>query len=331
MVWKFEVPNTAVCIGLAGVTVLAVRRVLLFWKATCPSRSLMLGKTVVVTGANCGIGFETALELAHRKAHVILACRDLTKGQNAAKLISRKTGNQEVEAKQLDLSSFKSVRTFCADLNANLPKLDVLVNNAGVMNIPYSLTEDGLETHMSVNHFGNVLLSMQLLELLEKSASGRIVFVSSSLHKYGQVDLHNYNTEEAYKTQKPYASSKLMNLLLARELHQRVSENGKISVYSMHPGMVRTQLGRHSFMFNKYFKVLCFPLHAILYCLYVLLVKTAREGCQTVIYCALAPELEGCSDGYYGNFEKQSWSPKANDLDLAKKVYDLSLKVTGLK
>ncbi|XP_045169147.2 retinol dehydrogenase 12-like [Mercenaria mercenaria] len=330
MSWKGHVQNAALCVGIAGVTLLAVRRAVLYIRTRCPSRVLMLGKTVIVTGANCGIGYETALDLAGRKARVILACRDLSKAQSAATKISKITGNTEVLAKKLDLASLKSVREFCSDVNANEQKLDVLINNAGVMNCPYSVTEDGFENHLAVNHFGNFLLTNLLKDLLYKAEDSRVVFVSSALHKYGKVKLENLNSEENYKQGKPYGDSKLMNLLFAREFHKRFANDGKICVYSMHPGMVRTRLGRHTILFNRYFQIFGFPVYALLYSLYFLLIKSAREGCQTVVYCAVAPELQGQSDGYYGNFKKEPWSKPASDLDLAKKVWEISEKLTML-
>lgn len=307
---------------------LAVRRAVLYFRTRCPSNALMLGKTVIITGANCGIGYETALDLARRKARVILACRDLTKGQTAATRISSITGNSDVLAKKLDLASLKSVREFCSEISASEAKLDVLINNAGVMNCPFSVTEDGLENHMAVNHFGNFLLTNLLKDLLCKAENSRVVFVSSALHKYGKVTLEGMNSKENYTKGKPYAESKLMNLLFAREFHNRFGTDGNISVYSMHPGMVKTQLGRHVLMFNRYFQIFCFPIYAVLYSFYFLLIKSAREGCQTVIYCAVAPELEGLSDGYYGNFKKEPWSKPTCDLDLAKQVWDISEKLT---
>ncbi|KAL4237789.1 hypothetical protein ACF0H5_002501 [Mactra antiquata] len=330
MSWRINMENAAICLGIAGVTILAVRRTFLYFRTKCPCRSLMTGKTVIITGANCGIGYETALDLAARQARVILACRDLQKGEKAASRITKSTGNSDVFARKLDLASFQSVRDFCADIKNTEKKLDVLINNAGVMNCPYYLTEDGLENHLAVNHFGNFLLTQLLVDMLYKSDDGRVVFVSSSLHKYGKVRLENMNSLQNYKSGKPYGDSKLMNLLYAREFHNRYCKNGKINVYSMHPGMVRTKLGRYSILFNRYFQILGFPLYALLYSLYFLLVKSAKEGCQTVIYCAVAPELQGQSDGYYGKFKKEPWSKQASDLELAKQVWDISEKTTGL-
>jgi len=315
---------------LTGISILAVRRVMLYFTARCPSRALLTGKTVIVTGANCGIGYQTALELARREARVILACRDLTKAQAAAKSISSLSRNEQVFAKKLDLASFASVRAFCKDVKISETKLDVLVNNAAVLNCPYALTEDGLETHMSVNHFGNVLLTDLLRDLLEKSESSRVVFVTSSLLKFGSVDFETVNSKEQYAKKKSYHNSKLWNMLYARELQNRVAANGNISVFCVSPGMVVTKLGRNSFLFNRYFQIFAFPVFVLLYSLYTLLVKTAKEGCQTIVHCAIAPEVEGQVDGYYRNFTKHPWFDNAKDLELAKKVYDYSAKVTGI-
>lgn len=291
----------------------------------------MLGKTVIVTGANCGIGYETALELARRKARVILACRDQGKAQIARNKISQITGNTNVFVKKLDLASLNSVREFCSDISANEEKLDVLINNAGVMNCPYSLTEDGMEEHLAVNHYGNFLLTNLLKDLLYRAENGRVVFISSSLHKYGQVRLEGYKNEYDYNQSKPYSDSKLMNILFAREFHKRYGSDGKLGVYTVHPGMIRTNLARHTVFFNKYFQVFCFPLYACLYCLYCLFIKSAREGCQSVLYCAIAPELQGESDVYFdSNFEKEQWSKSASDFYLAEKVWSNSEKLTNL-
>ena len=321
--------NTANFI-LVGLTYLAIRRAALYFTTVCPARTLMHGKVVIVTGANCGIGYEAALDLARRHATVILACRDVTKADKAAQTIIKATGNNAVYVEKLDLASQKSVREFCDRIKQKQEKVDVLINNAGVMKCPFALTEDGFETHMAVNHFGNFLLTNLLRETLYKAGHSRVIFVSSSLHKFGKVDLSAINTGKQYDTGKPYSDSKLMNLLFARYLHKLHNNDGKLCVYSMHPGMVRTQLGRYSFFFNKLFRTLGLPLFMVLYPLYIFLVKSAREGCQTVVYLAVAPELEGESDGYYSNFKKELWSGPASHMELAKQVWSFSAEVTNL-
>ena len=330
MAWSVDWNKTAIGICVTGFTLLAVRRAILYITTKCPSKAMMNGKTVIITGANCGIGYTTALELAHREARVIMACRDIDKAEKAAKAIRGKTGNDDVVVKKLDLASLKSVQEFCDEISKSESQVDVLINNAGVMRCPYFRTDDGFENHMAVNHFGNFLLTNLLKEKLYKSSSSRVVFVSSALHKYGKVNLEDLNTEEGYKRGSPYSNSKLMNLLFAREFHQRYSQDGKLCVYSVHPGLVRTNLGRYVIFFNKLFQILCFPLVAILFPLYLTLVRSATEGCQTVVYCAVAPELEGVSDCYYGNCSKEPWSKQACDMEMAKKVWDISTKLCGL-
>ena len=330
MGWNVEWDKTAIGICVAGVTLLAVRRAILYVTTKCPSKAMMNGKTVIITGANCGIGYTTALELANRQARVIMACRDLDKAEKAAKTIIGKSGNSDVVVKKLDLASLKSVREFCKEINEDEQKVDVLINNAGVMRCPYIQTVDGFETHMAVNHFGNFLLTNLLKDSLYKAPSSRVIFVSSSLHRFGKLNLDDLNSEAEYKKGKPYNNSKLLNLLFARELHRRYANDGNVCVYSLSPGMVRTSLGRHSIFFNKYFQILCFPIVVLLYPLWWTLIKTATEGCQTVVYCAVAPELEGVSDGYYRNCAKDLWSEPASDMELAKKVWEISASMCGL-
>ena len=330
MAWTVDWDKTAIGICVAGVTLLAVRRAILYVTTKCPSKTMMNGKTVIITGANCGIGYTTALELANRQARVIMACRDMDKAEKAAKTIRGKSGNSGVVVKKLDLASLKSVREFCKEINEAEQKVDVLINNAGVMRCPYFQTEDGFENHMAVNHYGNFLLTNLLKDSLYKAPSSRVIFVSSSLHRFGKLNLEDLNSEEEYKKGKPYNNSKLMNLLFAREFHRRYAKDGKLCVYSLSPGMVQTSLGRHTIFFNKYFQILCFPLVVLLYPLWWTLIKTATEGCQTVVYCAVAGELEGVSDGYYRNCAKDLWSEPASDMEMAKKVWDVSAKMCGL-
>ena len=330
MVWAVDWDKAAIGICVTGFTLLAVRRAILYVSTKCPSKAMMNGKTVIITGANCGIGYSTALELAQRQARVIMACRDMDKAEKAAKSIRGKTGNSDVLVRKLDLASLKSVREFCSEINGSESKVDVLINNAGVMRCPYFKTEDGFENHMAVNHFGNFLLTNLLRDKLYKSSSSRIIFVSSSLHRFGKVNIEDMNSEEEYKKRKSYSNSKLMNILFAREFHQRYHKDGNLSVYCISPGMVRTHLGRYSIFFNKYFQILCFPLVAIFYPLWLTLIKSSTEGCQTVVYCAVAPELEGVSDAYYASCTKQLWSEPACDMEMAKKVWSVSAKLCGL-
>ncbi|OWF50486.1 Retinol dehydrogenase 14 [Mizuhopecten yessoensis] len=280
----------------------------------CASLRLMSGKTVLITGANCGLGKATALELAKRDARVILACRDLVKAKQAMDDIRQKTTKGELQIAKLDLSSMSSVKQFCTNINAQENRLDVLINNAAVMAHPFTITEDGLEINMAVNHFGNFLMTNLLLDLLKKSSPSRIVFVSSSLHKFGNINLKYLNS----KHNNPYADSKLANIYFARELHLRLKGTG-VSVHTLSPGMVNTELGRH-----RLSKVLKFCLQPLL----GLLIKSPEEGCQTIVHCAISEKLDNVSGGYYANCEKSEWSEISQKN--VPELYQISEKLTGL-
>ncbi|XP_033735845.1 retinol dehydrogenase 14-like [Pecten maximus] len=282
---------------------------------TCTSLRLMSGKTVLITGANCGLGKATALELAKRDAKVILACRDLVKAKQAIDDIRQRTSKGELQIAKLDLSSMSSVKQFCEDINANERRLDVLINNAAVMAHPFAITEDGFEINMAVNHFGNFLMTNLLLDLLKKSTPSRIVFVSSSLHKFGKLDLKDLNS----KHNNPYADSKLANIYFARELHLKLKGTG-VAVHTLSPGMVNTELGRH-----RLSQVLRFCLQPLFW----LFIKSPEEGCQTIVHCAVSEKLDHASGGYYANCEESKWSEISKQS--VPELYAISEKLTGLR
>ncbi|XP_060069021.1 retinol dehydrogenase 14-like [Ylistrum balloti] len=280
----------------------------------CTSLRLMSGKTVLITGANCGLGKATALELAKRDARVIMACRDLVKAKQAMDDIRQVTTMGELHIAKLDLSSMSSVKQFCENINAQESRLDVLINNAAVMAHPFAITEDGLEINMAVNHFGNFLLTNLLLDLLKKSSPSRIVFVSSSLHKFGKLNLKDLNT----KHKNPYADSKLANIYFARELHSRLKGTG-VAVHTLSPGMVNTELGRH-----RISNVLRFCLQPLFW----LMVKSPEEGCQTIVHCAISENLDNVSGGYYANCKESQWSEISQEN--LPQLYEISERLTGL-
>ncbi|XP_048732726.1 retinol dehydrogenase 14-like [Ostrea edulis] len=277
----------------------------------------MLNKTVIITGANCGIGKATALELAKRHARVILACRDKEKANSAISDIRRITSSGEVVFRHLDLESFRSIRDFCCEVIENETKLDILINNAAVMNHPYKKTEDNLEIHMSVNHFGNFLLTNLLLDLLKKSSAGRIIFVSSALHKYGKVNMEDFQGQQ----KKPYANSKLANVYFARELAHRLKGTG-VAVHTLHPGMVNTELSRYS-----YAPVLNIIVNPLKY----LLLSSAEEGSQGIVHLAMA-NLQSDTGKYYGRTgEEEEWPEISSDRAIWKKMWEISEKLTNLQ
>ncbi len=276
---------------------------------------------MLITGATSGIGKATAIEMAKREARVILTFRDSEKARETEVEIRKCTAKGELLFKHLDLSSLESVRTFTEHMMRTEDRLDVLINNAGVFQCPFSHTQDGLEMQMGVNHFGHFLLTNLLLQRLKESAPSRVVIISSALHKYAKLDFSNINSEKKYDRKLAYSNSKLANNYFARELALKLKGSG-VSVFCLHPGMVFTNLGRH--------RPIPWVLKPIVYPLARLLIKSPWQGCQTVMYCSCAKELDGVSGKYYGNCKEEPWTEISLNDDAAKKLWDISVGITKL-
>ncbi|XP_029794121.1 retinol dehydrogenase 14 isoform X2 [Suricata suricatta] len=285
---------------------------------------LMHGKTVLITGANSGLGRATAAELLRLGARVIMGCRDRARAEEAAGQLRRELrqaggpgpGSHAGEAgelvvKELDLASLRSEE----------PRLDVLINNAGIFQCPYMKTEDGFEMQFGVNHLGHFLLTNLLLGLLKSSAPSRIVVVSSKLYKYGDINFEDLNSEESYNKSFCYSRSKLANILFTRELARRL-EGTNVTVNVLHPGIVRTNLGRHI-----HIPLLVKPLFNLVSWAFF---KTAVEGAQTSVYLASSPEVEGVSGKYFGDCKEEELLPKAVDESVARKLWDISEVMVGI-
>ncbi|XP_070763490.1 retinol dehydrogenase 13 [Enoplosus armatus] len=305
---------------VAGTGVLALRR----WLAggVCRSKVMLDGKTVLITGANTGIGKETALDMAQRGARVILACRDMTRARIAADEIRQKSGNGNVVVKKLDLASLQSVRDLAKDVQETEERLDILINNAGIMMCPKWKTNDGFEMQFGVNHLGHFLLTNLLLDLLRKSAPSRIIIVSSLAHEKGRIHFDDINLDKDYQREKSYRQSKLANVLFCRELATRL-EGTSVTVYSLHPGVIRTELGRHLFpTLSLWKRIIAMP--------FLMLIKSPWEGAQTTIYCAVDESLADVSGLYYSDCAPKTAAPQALDDTVAKKLWDLSSSMVGL-
>uniref|UniRef100_A0A3Q3WHW6 Uncharacterized protein n=1 Tax=Mola mola TaxID=94237 RepID=A0A3Q3WHW6_MOLML len=188
----------------------------------CQSAATLAGKTVLITGANTGIGKETALDLAMRGARVIMACRDVEKGEEAAASIRAANPKAQVEVRELDLADTCSIRAFAQKFLREVDDLHILVHNAGVMMCPYTKTVDGFEMHIGVNHLGHFLLTYLLIGQLKHSAPARIVVVSSLAHNFGWIRFHDLHSQGSYNSGLAYCQSKLANVLFARELARRL-------------------------------------------------------------------------------------------------------------
>uniref|UniRef100_F7CDZ6 5'-nucleotidase, cytosolic IB n=1 Tax=Macaca mulatta TaxID=9544 RepID=F7CDZ6_MACMU len=225
--------------------------------------------------------------------------------------------------KEHGLDKFFQYDTLCESkpLAQEEPRLDVLINNAGIFQCPYMKTEDGFEMQFGVNHLGHFLLTNLLLGLLKSSAPSRIVVVSSKLYKYGDINFDDLNSEQSYNKSFCYSRSKLANILFTRELARRL-EGTNVTVNVLHPGIVRTNLGRHI-----HIPLLVRPLFNLVSWAFF---KTPVEGAQTSIYLASSPEVEGVSGRYFGDCKEEELLPKALDESVARKLWDISEVMVGL-
>ncbi|XP_035215987.1 retinol dehydrogenase 12-like isoform X2 [Stegodyphus dumicola] len=283
----------------------------------CRSTALLHGKTVLITGGNTGIGKETALDLAGRGAKVIIACRDVEKGNDAVEEIQQKVPDANIIVKHLDLASLRSIRKFAEDILHSEPFIHILINNAGIAGCPKSKTEDGFEMQFGVNHLGHFLLTNLLLERIKVSSPARIVNVSSLAHIFGKINFNDINLDHGYHPLLAYARSKLANILFTRELAKRLKGTG-INTYCLHPGVVHTGLGRH----------LGHSISRIIGVIYQgcsrMFFLSPYKGAQTTIYCAVEESLAYDSGYYYSDCTKVQPSTRATDDDLAKKLWEVS-------
>lgn len=283
------------------------------------------GRIAIVTGANSGIGFETARVLAQKGARLVLACRNREKGEAACANIKQHAPQAKVECQLLDLASLESIKAFAEGFTAAGQRLDLLINNAGLMMPPLGRTADGFELQFGTNHLGHFALTGRLLPVLLQTAGSRVVTVSSILHRYGPLDFHNLNAEKGYSPTRAYGYSKLANLLFMRELHRRC-HNASSSLLSVaaHPGSTRTNLQQYASIIRW---SMTLPFMA----------QEAPAGALPILYAATASEVSG--GDYYGPqgwFEltgppgKASMSKHARDDEAAGKLWELSEKLTGV-
>lgn len=197
------------------------------------------GRVAVVTGANSGLGYVTACELARHGARVVLGCRSEQRGKAALTRLLSEVPEARAEFRALDLADLKSVRTFTEELPAD--RLDLLINNAGLMAVPYARTADGFETQFGVNHLGHFALTALLLERLLATGGARVVTVSSLAHAIANVDLDDLNAERGYRRWRAYGRSKSANLLFTHELARRTADTDLVAA-AAHPGYAATEL-----------------------------------------------------------------------------------------
>ena len=304
------------------------------------SRS-MQGKTIIVTGGNSGIGYETVKQLARQDAEVILACRRLEAGIAAKQKILSEHSDAIVEVMELDLASLRSIRAFASHFLEQHRPLHVLVNNAGIMNTKWGKTEDGFELQFGTNHLGHFLLTELLLPALKDSAPARIINVSSCFHDFangreGKIHFDDLHFDQRkYDGWKAYAQSKLANVLHAKELANRLEGSGVIAV-SLHPGWVRTNLVKHSAPLWVQ-NVLLRPIFSL-----IGMIEPAI-GAHTTLHTILSDEVVSQSGAFYsqtgmyrnreanlGGWPLVSPNPASHDTALAERLRAVSAELVGI-
>lgn len=275
---------------------------------------------VLVTGANSGLGKAASLALAEQGARVIMLCRDAGRGEKALEEIRRKAANADIELAVCDLASFDSIEAFSERFLKTHSRLDVLINNAGVLKPRREETKDGFERHFGVNHLGHFLLTNRLLPLLLKSAKARIVVVSSSAHRSGRICFDDLNLTRGYNVWRGYSQSKLANVLFTYELARRLSGTG-VTVNCLDPGIVGTDI-----VVNREtgFGVILARLHKLLF-------MTPEKGAETIVYLALSPEVEDVTGGFFIRKKAVHSCPRSYDEDAALRLWNISERLTGLK
>jgi NAD(P)-dependent dehydrogenase (short-subunit alcohol dehydrogenase family) len=292
-------------------------------EADVPDRS---GRVALVTGANTGIGYDAARVLAQRGATVVLGCRDQTKAADAAERIKKVAGGATVELLDLDLSDLSSVRAAADTVRSAHDRIDLLVNNAGVMMTPYSRTVDGYELQFATNHLGHFALTGLLLDRVTAGPSSRIVTVSSVAHRTGRIDFDDLQSEHDYKRAAAYGQSKLANLLFTYELQRRLEAAGSSTIaVAAHPGFANTELGRH------------FGMEWLLKGVGAVMGQTSAMGALPTLRAATDPAVLGGE--YYGPrgvFEQRGYpkrvgsNDRSNDVAVAQHLWDVSEQLTGV-
>lgn len=279
----------------------------------------MEGRVCMITGANSGIGKATALSIAKLGATVVMVCRDRERGESALKEISELSGNTSISLLVADLASQKSIRQLSKEFTNTHPSLDILINNAGVFLTKRTLTEDNIETTFAVNHLAPFLLTNLLLETLKTSSPSRIVIVSSDVHQGTQINFDDMQGEEHFSGFDAYSQSKLANILFTYALARRLNGT-KVTANCLHPGVIRTNLGRHfhSILFRAGYRFMS------------LFFSSPAKGSQTVIYLASSPDVEGVSGKYFIKKKEKKSSPESYDEAAAQKFWEMSAKLTGI-
>jgi len=283
------------------------------------SENRLSDRTCMITGATSGIGRATALALARMGATLVLVCRDHARGEGVRSEIQQQSGNGNIELMCADLASQASIRQLADNFLSTNQPLHVLINNAGVVNLQRKLTIDGIGEVFAVNHLAYFLLTHLLLARLCAAPRARIVNVASEAHRFAKrIELDDVGQRGRYKPMRIYGHSKLANLLFTAELARQLAGTG-VTANACHPGAVATRLGQNNGMLARLAIALVRPFF-----------RSPERGAATSIYLASSPAVEGVSGRYFMDCREAAPAPQARDAEAAKRLWNLSLRLTGL-
>jgi len=280
---------------------------------------MMEGKVIIVTGSNSGIGKETTKALAGMGATVVMAVRNMERGEMARDEIVAKTGNKSVSVMVCDMASRDSIKRFSDEFRSRHDRLDVLINNAGAVFAKRRLSVDGIESSMAVNYIGPFLLTRELLPLLEASAPSRIVNVSSGLSGNAEFDFDDLQRETGYKGMQAYAGSKLMLTTYTLEQARRLEGTG-VTANVVEPGFVATNLGRNSgSLLNSVMFTLVRPMQV-----------TPEKAAENTVYAATSPDLEGVTGKVFSKKQEKETPPITHDGEARRRLWVEALRLLGI-
>jgi len=267
-------------------------------------------KIVLITGATSGIGKETALGLAKLGATIVFTTRDNLKGEKTKKELITTTNNKNIHMLKCDLASFESIRNCCKEFKSKYDKLHVLTNNAGVWDFKRRESKDGIENIFATNYLAPFFMTNLLLDILKKSSPSRIINVTSGMH-YGTINFDDIEFKQKFSGAKAYRQSKLGLILFTRLLAKKLEGTG-VTVNCVHPGMNKTNLGRDAGGFSQM--------------IFKLMGKDPEIGAETSTYLTSSPDVENITGEYFAKKKIKRSSKESYDMDLAKKLWDVSEK-----
>ncbi len=287
-----------------------------------PSQS---GRVAIVTGANSGLGYETTLALAKKNIMVIMACRNMQKAEEAKQKILANYPDAKVKPMKIDTSSLAEVNKFAKHFQSHFDRLDLLINNAGIMMSPYEVTEDGFENQLATNYLGHFALTGQMLPMLKRTSDSRVITLSSLSYKWAEIQFDDLHFKNSYSKRKAYGQSKRSCLIFAYELQRRLSASGQNTLsLAAHPGLSNTEL-------DRYFPALIRPLGA-------LFLQSAKKGALPILYAALAEDIQGGEFIGPNGFQEMRGYPTKVEADdysnnpaIARRLWKVSEEMTRIR